>query len=117
MAHELAHATLGNAIGHKAPFKRLVYSIGLEGKPTQMLPGSALKKRLAAMIDDVGPFPHATLDFTKMGRTKGRKKWIKVTCNDCGYAVKTTQKWIDWGLPTCCCGDKMEVEGGAEDDE
>lgn len=40
---------------------------------------------------------------------KQATRMIKVCCPGCGYTIRTTQKWIDVGLPTCCCGEEMEV--------
>lgn len=117
LAHELVHAAVGTKAAHRKPFIDCGRAIGLEGKPTQMLPSKELKTKLAAMIDQVGPFPHATLDLTKLTKTKGRKKWIKIVCPSCDYACKTTQKWLDVGLPTCCCGEQMECPDQAGEDE
>ena len=35
---------------------------------------------------------------------------IKLICEDCGYTVRTTRKWLKVGFPTCCCGGAMELE-------
>lgn len=40
---------------------------------------------------------------------KQSTRMLKVICPGCGYTVRTTQKWIDIGLPTCPCGEEMEV--------
>lgn len=34
---------------------------------------------------------------------------LKLLCPSCGYLVKTSQKWLDIGTPTCVCGTQMEV--------
>lgn len=39
LAHELAHAAVGTKHGHKAPFTRVAYAIGLIGKPTVTVAG------------------------------------------------------------------------------
>jgi hypothetical protein len=36
---------------------------------------------------------------------------LKLECEDCGYVVRTTQKWIEMGSPTCYCGGHFKVEG------
>jgi hypothetical protein len=50
---------------------------------------------------------HARLDLS--GRRKQSTRMLKLECTNCGYTVRTTQKWIEVGLPTCCCGSDMEV--------
>lgn len=33
---------------------------------------------------------------------------VWMTCKSCGYLVRTTQKWLNLGTPTCQCGTEME---------
>lgn len=40
---------------------------------------------------------------------------LKVVCPDDGYIVRTTQKWLDIGMPFCPCGEQMEYEAPKED--
>jgi len=42
-------------------------------------------------------------------RTPQTTRMLKVECPADGYIVRTTQKWIDLGLPTCPCGEEMEL--------
>ncbi len=117
LAHELCHAALPANAGHKKPFIQLGEAIGLEGNPREMLPGAALRAKLSKLINEVGPFPHATLDLTKMPKKSSRKRWIKITCPGCEWAGKTTQMHIDAGLPTCHCGEQMEAADQDDGDE
>jgi len=40
----------------------------------------------------------------------------KVTCEECGCAVRMTRKWLEEaGAPTCGCGGEMQQEGGAKE--
>jgi hypothetical protein len=34
---------------------------------------------------------------------------LKALCLGCGYTIRLTKKWADMGLPTCPCGDEMEM--------
>ncbi len=110
LVHELAHAAVGVEAGHKAPFHRVAVAMGLEGKMTATTSSEPLVQRLQSLTDKIGLYPHAKLSFKKK-KTQGTRM-IKVQCPDpaCGYQVRTTQKWIDIGLPTCFCGIKMEAE-------
>lgn len=106
LAHELAHATLGNAAGHKAPFKRLVYSIGLEGKPTATVAGAAFKSAVTLRLNALGPFPTSGLDPSAEGK-KQSTRMIKCECEECGYVARTSAKWLDEaGAPLCPCNRK-----------
>lgn len=110
LVHELCHAAAGTMCGHKGDFRKLALALGLTGKMTATTAGDELKARLNALIQGVGAYPHATLDATKSGKKKQGTRMIKVICPECGYTVRTTAKWIEVGLPTCCCGKEMEPE-------
>lgn len=109
LIHECIHATIGNEHGHKAPFKRAAKALGLEGKATHTTAGPELTKRLNAIANELGPYPHAALTpgaAGAAGTTSGKKKqstrMIKVECSCCGYTVRTTQTWLDKsGAPLC----------------
>jgi hypothetical protein len=109
MIHELIHTIVGKDAGHKGPFRKLAKAIGLEGKMTATVAGEQLSSQLLALTGNLGPYPHAEL--SKSSTTKQGTRMIKVSCSDveCGYTLRTTQKWIDVGLPTCCCGTDMEL--------
>jgi hypothetical protein len=107
LVHELCHAS--GAHGHGPAFKRIALAIGLEGKMTQTNAGEKLAARLNALIGKMGDYPHSTLDLAMSGIAKQGTRMLKVTCPGCGYTVRTTAKWIEAGLPTCPCGEEMEV--------
>ena len=106
LAHEIIHAIHPEA-GHKGAFKRVAQAIGLEGKMTSTTVGSTLRDRLNAVIKDLGTYPHATLDRLQSPHKKDGTRMIKLACVNCGYTVRTTQKWIDQGLPVCPCGETL----------
>lgn len=117
LAHELIHACLDMDAGHGPKFRKLALAIGLEGKMTATVPGNELSMNLQSIIEVVGPYPHAQL---RKGEAADKPKkqttrMIKLVC-ECGYTVRTTRTWIDYGLPTCPCGEDM-IEEGAEDGE
>lgn len=112
LVHELAHAAVGTKFGHRGPFVRCIRAVGLEGKPKEACtPNEDLLKRLNAAFKIVGRYPHARVDGST--RKKQGTRLIKLMCF-CGYTVRTTQKWLDLGVPTCWCGGTFFV---AETDE
>jgi hypothetical protein len=117
LIHELTHAAVGIEAGHKAAFRKVATAMGLEGKMTATTPSKALEEHLTLVTAEVGPYPHAKLSFSRK-KVQGTRM-IKVQCPDpgCGYILRTTQKWIDIGLPTCCCGKEMEAEVKEEEDD
>lgn len=100
LVHECVHASVGCAVGHKGPFKRLALAAGLEGKMTATVPGVALSQRIAQWISELPAFPFASIVRPDKGKKGSRL--LKATCETCGYTVRVTRKWLDAvGPPTC----------------
>ena len=116
LVHELVHTAVGIECKHRKPFTTAAKAIGLEGKATATVAGSALIERLKELIAELGEYPHARLVASKKPKTQSTRM-LKVTCKECGCVVRMTRKWLDdAGLPTCGCGGKMAEEGGEDDD-
>lgn len=112
LAHELIHAWDDCVSGHKGKFVVAARAIGLEGKMTATEVGPVLRTALEGILKDLGELPHAPLLPGEMEkqRPKQSTRMIKlVTPECCDYTVRTTQKWIDEGLPQCPHGVIMEV--------
>lgn len=107
LTHELVHAAVGVEAGHQAPFRRIALELGLEGPMRATTVGPQLRPRLESMLLDLGAYPHAALTAAASGRRPDTTRLLKVLCPSCGYLIRTTAKWIDRGLPTCCCGTPM----------
>lgn len=104
LIHELAHAATPKA-GHGKKFSTCIRAIGLMGKPTQAKElDAALTQRLNAYTKAAGKYPHGSVDAS-MGRKKQGTRMLKLECRECGYTVRTSQKWVEVGLPTCVCGE------------
>lgn len=110
VAHELIHAIFPNA-GHKGDFRKCAKDIGLTGKMTATVAGEELKERLNDIIKIIGEIPHAKLNFNKEvgGAKKQNTRMLKAVCPSCGYTFRTSNKWLEVGLPTCSCGTKFEA--------
>lgn len=105
VTHECVHAAAGLECHHRGPFKTMGDAIGLEPP----MPSSTASPRLQALLSELcaplGPYPHSPL--SEPGR-KDTTRMLKLACPVCGYAVRTTQMWIERGLPSCPDGDVME---------
>lgn len=108
LLHELVHAVMPEGEGHGRRFAKAAKALGLEGKPTHTVAGDELKARLAKVVEKLGEIPHSALD-PKTLRKPQTTRMIKAECQECGYVIRTTQKWLDVGLPTCCCGESFEL--------
>lgn len=112
LVHELVHHAVGVEHGHKGPFRRCALAMGLEGSMRATTAGPALRERLHALAERIGPYPHAALQGGD-GRKKQTTRMLKVVCDACGCLARMTRQWIDTaGPPTCGCGGTM-LEGRA----
>ena len=109
LIHEMIHVSVGTKAGHGAPFKRAMGPLGLEGKPTATVASPWLKEKLDRMVRDaLGIYPHPEL--TVLGKDKKQgTRLLKAECPSCGYTVRVTAKWIEVGMPTCPCGDQLDL--------
>jgi hypothetical protein len=118
LAHELVHATVGTACGHKGPFRTLALAVGLEGPMTATHAGAALQERFRAIVARIGDYPSARVNAA--GRRKQGIRMLKLECMawdgpdgegeaGCGMLIRTTRKWLeDIGAPRCACGGQFQ---------
>jgi len=107
LAHELIHALRPEA-GHGKKFKEVALAIGLTGKMTATIAGPELQEQLEKIVTAIGPYPHGKLNPSN--KKKQSTRMIKLVCEKCDYTVRTSNKWIDIGVPSCCCGaGEMEI--------
>ncbi len=109
LVHEAIHAADDCKSGHKGAFAQAAKAVGLEGPMTATHAGKELAAWINEVIAKMGEFAYGSLNLS--GVKKQTTRMVKVVCVDCDYTVRTTAKWIDIGLPTCCCGGHMQVEG------
>lgn len=98
VVHELCHAAT-DGDGHQGRFPAAARALSLEGKPSQARGGDKFRQEFGALINALGPYPHARLNV--QGRKTQSTRMIKAWCPDCGYTVRLAQKWVDEGLPIC----------------
>jgi hypothetical protein len=105
LVHELIHAV--GVKGHRKSFSTIARTVGLM-KPWRATTATPeLRERLNALISQIGPYPHATLDRSMMPYKKDGTRTQKLVCPNDGYTVRTTERWISVGMPTCPCGTRM----------
>lgn len=106
LAHELCHAALPFKTGHKRPFAKLAYAIGLVGKPTHTTAGGKFMAWYrATAADEMGDYPHSTMSLLR-GLPKQTTRLIKVSCPHCEdigapYIVRMSAKTTERGTPIC----------------
>jgi hypothetical protein len=114
LVHEMVHAAVGVEAGHGKAFKLCCDKLGLEGKATAALPGAQLRHWLVAeVLPMIGGYPHAAVDLN--ARKKQGTRMIKLVCPETGYTVRTTKKWLEFGLPLSPVG--VEMQPVADEDE
>ena len=99
MAHEICHTIAGFKAKHNKPFKIIAEAIGLTGKMTSTLPGPMMLEVIKSFEELNGPYPAGAL--TRNMLKKKATYLIKCECPECGYVVRTTQKWLEQGDPIC----------------
>jgi hypothetical protein len=121
LVHELVHAS--GRFGHGKPFSEIAKPLGLVNKMTHAEAGEELKAEIFQLINELGVFPHSQLAIAeKAPEEKGTPKTSrmrKVWCEDTGYTLRTTRKWLKaWGAPLCPCHqERMMHDEDLDDDE
>lgn len=105
LVHEMVHATVGLAAGHKGPFRKCAQAVGLTGKMTATVASEELKTKLSKIIEKIGPYPHAGLHARNGARTVS-KGMVKVECPHCKaegerYIVRIGEHSLRRGNPIC----------------
>jgi SprT-like family len=115
LIHELVHVADDCQHGHGKAFKDMAVALGLEGKMTATVAGEELTDEFEALVCILGDYPHAKMLVGAHGKGSGPKtqttRMIKLIADPklctCEYTVRTSQKWIDEGMPQCPHGETM----------
>jgi hypothetical protein len=78
--------------------------------------GPLFSERVAPILADVGPLPHARLDESS-GPPKQSTRLLKCYCPECGYTVRVAAKWLDAAGPPICPTDGTDMIDTREQDE
>jgi hypothetical protein len=105
LAHELVHATVGTAAGHKKPFKQCALRVGLSGPMRSTSAGPEFIAWAESLFKRIGPYPAGFLtDSPKQGT-----RLLKCECATCGYLARVSQKWLALSGPPICPADKIQM--------
>lgn len=107
LAHEMVHAADDGEHHHKGVVVRAFRDMGLEGKATATVAGAGFAEWARGLDAKIGTYPHVGL-VPLMVEKKQTTRMLKLEAPCCGYVVRTTQKWIETGYPSCPCGTQME---------
>jgi len=123
LVHELIHAAVGAKCKHRGPlrlprsFVKAAIAMGLTGKMTETVAGPELVVRLNAIIEKLGPIPHARLLATTQEK-KQSTRLIKAECVADDYIVRLSRKTLAMGLPICpVCEHPMTADGIEDESE
>lgn len=117
LVHEFVHVIAGIEAGHKGQFRKIAMDVGLQPPMTSTTPDEFLVAFLRDLAMKLGDYPHAKLDSLSNGQKKDGTRMLKLECENCGYTVRTTKKWLDVGLPTCVCGTEFKAPDTGETPE
>jgi hypothetical protein len=108
LLHELVHAVVGNKCGHRGAFASLARGLGFLPPMTHTPASPELLEYAVGIADQLGPYPHATLDQTKSGIKKQTTRMIKAEClcaegeGTCGFKIRASRKvLLEIGIPVC----------------
>lgn len=110
LVHELVHAM--GLHGHRADFGKVARAMGLEGKLTATVAGEELVGILNELAEELGPYGHGAITLQAANEKKQSTRMLKVECEETGYKVRLTRKWLDeYGAPLCPCHEERMLEG------
>jgi hypothetical protein len=105
LVHELIHSLLLPTDKHGKKFKLIARRIGLEGGMRHTRPTPLLIQRLQAIAANLGPLPHAKLNYSRASDVpkKQQTRHLKAECGatGCGYLIQLSAKWAKAALPVC----------------
>lgn len=71
LCHELIHAAVGLAEGHKGEFAKMMGKLGLKRPYTCSIPGPLFEAWVTPFLESIGELPHAALQY---GRSKPQRE-------------------------------------------
>ena len=87
-----------------ADFGKVARAMGLEGKLTATVAGEGLVSILNELTEELGPYGHGAITLQAANEKKQGTRMLKVECEETGYKVRLTRKWLDeLGAPLCPC--------------
>ena len=111
LVHELVHVSLDCADQHGRLYQDRAARVGLVAPWRESIASDWLSTALDEIREQMPePYPSNGFKSTAAAYSFPAKNYqVRVECPGCGYLIRTTQKWISTGLPTCACGEVMEA--------
>lgn len=72
----------------------------------------AAQSAVDSIAQALGEYPHAELSLAD--RPKAPTRLLKGLCPSCGYTIRLSAKWAKQGMPTCPCGDLLNLDNTPE---
>jgi hypothetical protein len=116
LVHEVCHVIAGSDAKHGPKFVKVMTKVGLTGKPTATEAAEDLIERMKQWAEELGAFPHSKIVPNPKLHKKQTTRLRKCECAECGYTVRTTQKWLEIGTPICPA-DKVPMKAMGQEDE
>lgn len=101
LVHELVHVTVGLDAGHRGKFILCAKDVGLLGPWTMSKASDELADKLNKWRESLGDYPHRALEKMTNNRKKQTTRLVKCYCEECGYTIRTTMKWLLTAVPAC----------------
>ena len=89
LLHELVHAIVGHAAGHRKPFSRMAVHVGLLGPWTATTASEGLLARFDEMLEALGEYPHVGLVVTQVKKQTTRMRLWSCAC---GVKLRAAKK-------------------------
>ncbi len=100
LAHELVHAAVGLACGHKGEFRRCAVGIGLTGPMTATSEGEVFTAFVAPLLAKLGAYPHAVLHASNSAKNRARG-WLRSSA--AAAATRHARRASGWTTPARPC--------------
>ena len=130
LIHEVVHATVGLAAGHRSAFSQCASKVGLTSPWTATGETEDLKVEMASWLKSLGTYHHAVLGLSAVTtifdddgnplvpintNPPQSTRMLLLQCH-CGCKIRTTKKWIKlygerWDCP---CGGHLDSPGVIE---
>lgn len=103
VAFQLCRIAVGERDSHGYLFRHLAISIGLKGTKSESPPGTLFKELAKPLLENAGPLPSPDITPTDQEKkTRQTTRLVKVACEECGYVVRVSRKWLDDVGPPLC---------------
>lgn len=109
LLHELCHAAAPDDAKHGRPFIKIAKHVGLVKPWKSAFPDEATQKKIQAIMDEIGPSPHAQLMVGVTGGVVKQPTRMKLFHCNCEHPVKIRAA-VQIDVTCNVCGGKFELQ-------